>query len=131
MGMKEAFEDVSIFRHIATSLSTTQISSRKVVLEILTTTLCYWGNKGHYEVVISALETLSRANGETGPYSYWFHTMETSLFVQYGFGTLDGASDPLRNNTLDNSLDDYAVSFQSYLYHGYTPNYSRSMRIFF
>ena len=99
-----------IVNHIASTLNTTQISSRKVALEILTF-LCYWKDGAHHELVIQALEALSNANSESGPYAYWFQTLETSLRGRGKMGSLVGASEEIRRNAgLDSSLNDYAVS---------------------
>lgn len=92
-------------------MNTTQISSRKVALEILTF-LCYWKDGAHHDLVIQALEALSGANGENGPYAYWFHTLETSLRGRGKMGSLVGASEEVRRNAgMDSSLNEYAVSF--------------------
>ena len=90
--------------------ATSSPSRRKVALEILTF-LCYWKDGAHHELVIQALEALSNANGESGPYAYWFQTLETSLRGRGKMGSLVGASEEIRRNAgMDSSLNDYAVS---------------------
>ena len=102
-----------IVQHIASTLNTSQISSRKVALEILTF-LCYWKDGAHHELVISALEALSASNNEKGPYEYWFRTLESTLSGRGKMGSLVGASEEVRRNGgLDSSLNDYAVSHQT------------------
>lgn len=97
-------------QHIASTLNTAQISSRKVALEILTF-LCYWEDGISHELVIQALEALSNANNDKGPYEYWFRSLEGTLLGRGKMGSLVGASEEVRRNGgLDSSLNDYAVS---------------------
>ena len=99
-----------IVTHIASVLNTSQLSSRKVALEILTF-LCYWKDGQHHELVIQALDALSAANNETGPYAYWFQSLESTLLGRGKMGSLVGASEEVRKGgALDSSLNDYAVS---------------------
>ncbi|KAL5511448.1 hypothetical protein ACEPAH_4664 [Sanghuangporus vaninii] len=108
VGANEALIHPMIVNHIASTLNTSQISSRKVALEILTF-LCYWKDGDHHELVIQALEALSQANGESGPYAFWFQTMERSLLGRGKMGSLVGASEEIRKNGgLDSSLNEYA-----------------------
>ena len=75
------------------------------------TFLCYWEDGQHHELVIKALDALSTANNETGPYTYWFHSLENTLLGRGRMGSLVGASEEVRKAAgLDSSLNDYAVS---------------------
>ncbi|EJD02078.1 uncharacterized protein FOMMEDRAFT_87486 [Fomitiporia mediterranea MF3/22] len=108
IGANETLEHPLIVNHIASTLNTSQISSRKVALEILTF-MCYWKDGAHHELVIQALEALSAANSESGPYAYWFHSMESALLGRGKMGSLVGASEEIRRNGgLDSSLNEYA-----------------------
>ena len=109
-GVKEALDHPLIVQHIASTLNTSQISSRKVALEILTF-LCYWEDGVSHDLVIQALEALSTANNDKGPYEYWFRSLEGTLLGRGKMGSLVGASEEVRRiGGLDSSLNEYAVS---------------------
>lgn len=110
MGAEQALAHPIIVNHIASSLNTPHIPSRKVALEILTF-LCYWNDGSHHELVISSLEALSAANSESGPYAFWFKSLEGVLLGRGKMGSLVGASEEIRKNAgLESSLNEYAVS---------------------
>ncbi|THH08533.1 hypothetical protein EW145_g2635 [Phellinidium pouzarii] len=57
----------------------------------------------------TALEALSTANNESGPYVYWFHSLESILLGRGKMGSLVGASEEIRKNAgMDSSLNEYA-----------------------
>jgi cytokinesis protein len=99
--------------YIACSLSSPSIQARKLVLDMLTF-LCYYSDALALPLVLSALDSLSQANNESGRFDYWFKSLDFTLSGRGKMGSLVGASDEIRKNQgVDSSLNDYAVGDQS------------------
>ena len=95
--------------HVASVLNTPNLPSRKAAIEILTF-ICYWKNGARHDLVIAGLETLSAANDTSGPYTFWFKSLEAALSGRGKMGSLVGASEDIRKNAgVDSNLNDYAV----------------------
>lgn len=98
-----------IVSHVASTLNTPHIPSRKAAVEILTF-MCYWEDSDSHDLVLAGLEALSTANNETGPYHYWFKSLEATLLGRGRMGSLVGASEENRKNAgTDSNLNEYAV----------------------
>lgn len=111
-GINDVLNHPSIVTHISSSLNSPHPPTRRIILELLTY-LIYWKNGCAGDLVISALEVLSTANGEAaGYYNFWFKSLEHILSGRGKWGTKVGASEEVRRTAgIDGSLNDYAVGW--------------------
>ena len=99
-----------IVTHLASSLNTPHLPSKKVAIELLTF-MCVWEDAATHHLVVAGLEALSVANNMKGPFEYWFSSLESTLAGRGKMGSLVGASEDIRkNNGMDSTLNEYAVS---------------------
>lgn len=104
----EALNHHLVVSQLASSLNTSNIPTRRLVLEML----CFlvYRNEG-LSLVLTGLEALSTSNNEPNdPYAFWFKSLELSLSGRGKMGSLVGASEEARRaGGLESSLNDYAV----------------------
>ncbi|KAJ3529522.1 hypothetical protein NMY22_g8966 [Coprinellus aureogranulatus] len=105
----EALNHHLVVSQLASSLNTSNIPTRRLVLEML----CFlvYRNEG-LNLVLTGLEALSAANNEPNdPYAFWFKSLELSLSGRGKMGSLVGASEEVRRaGGLESSLNDYALA---------------------
>lgn len=112
-GIEEVVNHNIIANHIAAILSSPHIPSRKVAIEILTF-ICFVREFSYHAIALSALDSCSSENNESGPYAYWLKSLESTLLGRGKMGSLVGASEEIRKNGgLDSSLNEYAVRVSS------------------
>jgi cytokinesis protein len=106
----EALAHNLLVTQFTSSLNTPHIPTRKLILDLLSF-LSYWNDGEAHHLVVTALEGLSEANGESsGCYGYWFSSMENVLSGRGKMGSLVGASEEVRRaGGIDSSLNEYAV----------------------
>lgn len=98
-----------IANHVATTLCSPNIASRKVAVEILLF-IARVQDFSYVHITLAALESLSAENNEMGPYEYWFKSLESTLQGRGKMGSLVGASEEIRKNVgAESSLNEYAV----------------------
>jgi len=107
--VQDAYTNTAIFHHIATSLNTPHLPTRKGILDLLTFFI-HERDSQAFPLVINALETLSATNNEAGtPYAYWFTSMKQSLSERGPMGGLAWASNTILQAVPDSLMIDYAV----------------------
>lgn len=94
--------------HIASALNTPQLPTRRLILDILVF-LVYCHDGRIYSLVITALETLSEDNGETGGcYAFWFKSLQSALSGKSQASVSNGQ--PQRRSTEgETALTEYLV----------------------
>lgn len=110
MGANDAISHTAAINYIACSLSSPSLPARRYVLDMLTF-LTYYSDSVALPSVLGALDALSASNDETGRFDYWFKSLDFTLSGRGKMGSLVGASEEVRRNQgVDSSLNDYAVS---------------------
>jgi cytokinesis protein len=110
MGANDAISHPTAINYIACSLSSPSLPARRYVLDMLTF-LTYYSDSIALPSVLGALDALSAANNEMGRFDYWFKSLDFTLSGRGKMGSLVGASEEIRRNQgVDSSLNDYAVS---------------------
>lgn len=108
-GAIEALSHNLLVTQVASSLNSSHIPTRRLVLEILSF-LIYYNDGIAFQLVITALENVSTANDGHGYYDYWFRSLEQTLSGRGKMGSLVGASDEVKTTGgTDVSLNEYAV----------------------
>lgn len=98
-----------IINSVACSFSTSNITCKRLVAEILTY-MCYFENGLAHRNVLAAIDALSSANNQTGRYDYWFKSFMSILEGRGRMGSLVGASENVKKHGgQDTALNDYAV----------------------
>ncbi|KAM6500747.1 Armadillo-type fold [Amanita muscaria] len=110
---KDALTHSAIVQQIASALNSSNIPTRKLILDLLTF-IVYFEDGKAVSLVVSALEALSAANcapneGENC-YEYWFKSFEQALTGRGKMGSLVGASEEVRRAGLDTSLNEYTLA---------------------
>ncbi|THH29601.1 hypothetical protein EUX98_g4591 [Antrodiella citrinella] len=105
---RDALSHPQIISQIASSLNTPNLSTRKILLEILVF-WGYWSNASALPLVVQGLEKLSNDNHEhSGCYAFWFKSFEQALIGRGKMGTLVGASEEVKKHgASDPTLNDY------------------------
>lgn len=96
--------------HIASALNTLQLPTRRLILDILVF-LVYWNDEQIHSLVISALETLSQDNAETGGcYAFWFKSLQATLSGRSQSTMSNGPGQPQRRGSeAETALTEYLV----------------------
>ncbi|KAL3957324.1 hypothetical protein ACCO45_007902 [Purpureocillium lilacinum] len=111
-GADDALMQSKVLLALATSLTSSRITTRKLVSEILTF-LCTWGENGEGHLkVIQALDEVKAQSGENGRFDSWMRLVEVTVDGRGKMGSLVGASEELRTGGIgmENLLMEYAVA---------------------
>ena len=111
-GADDALVNQKVLTALATSLTSTRLTTRKLVSDILTF-LCSWGENGDGHLkVITALDEVKAQSGENGRFDAWMRLVEVTMDGRGKMGSMVGASEELRTGGIgmENLLMEYAVT---------------------
>ncbi|KAI9146343.1 hypothetical protein BKA69DRAFT_1034590 [Paraphysoderma sedebokerense] len=107
-GMQAALAYPSSIHALTLSLDSPNLTTRKLVAEILTA-FCYLDRPHGHSFVLQSMDLFMKAKGESKRFEKWITTFDKVIAGRGKFGSLVGATGPERGIT-DDDLNDYALS---------------------
>jgi cytokinesis protein len=111
-GVQEAIKNPHCISSLCFSITSPQLQTRKLVVEVLTF-LCYCEPPMGHKLVLEALDQVMEYWRESARFDAWMRILENTIDGRGRFGTLVGMSEDLKKaGTQDEQLMEYVVCVQ-------------------
>lgn len=109
-GAQEAIKNPPCISALCFSITSPQLQTRKLVVEVLTF-LCYCEVPMGHKLVLEGLDQVQEYWKESARFDAWMRILENTIDGRGRFGTMVGMSEELKKTgTLDSHLIEYVVS---------------------
>jgi cytokinesis protein len=109
-GAQEAIKHPPCISALCFSITSPQLQTRKLVVEVLTF-LCYCEVPMGHKLVLEGLDQVQEYWKESARFDAWMRILENTIDGRGRFGTMVGMSEELKKTgTLDSHLIEYVVS---------------------
>lgn len=109
-GAQEAIKHPRCMSALCFSITSPQLQTRKLVVEVLTF-LCYCEVPVGHKLVLEGLDEVQEYWKESARFDAWMRILENTIDGRGRFGTMVGMSEELKKSgTLDSHLIEYVVS---------------------